>query len=62
MKDVIKLTAVAAFVIASSTFAFATVASDVTTLKPATVVYGQDECKEGETFNEETKKCEVKEG
>lgn len=62
MKEVIKLAAVATFIIASTSFASATVTSDVSALQPLTVVYGQEECKEGEKYNEETKKCEKQEG
>jgi len=38
-------------------------ATDGRMLRPqATVISAQEDCKEGETWNEETKKCEVKEG
>lgn len=29
---------------------------------PATIVAAQEDCKEGETWNDETQKCEVKDG
>ena len=62
MTSLIRLAAVAAFVLATSTYSSAAVVSDSSVLKPAGVVYGQDECMEGETYNEDTKKCEKPEG
>jgi hypothetical protein len=38
-------------------------ATDGRMLTPqATVISAQEDCKEGETWNEETQKCDVKEG
>lgn len=62
MRDLIKLATVAIFTISASTMASATVLSEGSALKPVEVVYGQEECKEGKKYNEETKKCEKKEG
>ena len=62
MKDLLKLATVAIFTVSASTIATAGMFSDGSVLKPADVIYGQEECKEGEKYNEETKKCEKQEG
>lgn len=55
--------AVAGYVLgATGPFVGSASATSPSTWTPTAIIAAQEDCKEGETWNEETQKCEVKEG
>lgn len=52
------LTAISTLTVALCAWSFGSLAYISSAPSPAPVVNAQDECKDGETWNEETKQCE----